>query len=96
MELLYILIVLFLLTQVGDVYSTIKALSIGKVEKNPLMRWVIKTFGNGGFIAVKAVCAAIIVGLCLLLPFQIAVLVLVCLNAVYIYIVYCNFKLIRR
>ncbi|HEU0259204.1 MAG TPA: DUF5658 family protein [Burkholderiales bacterium] len=39
--------------QAADTVTTLHAVSLGAREANPVVRWLLETFGPGGFIAAK-------------------------------------------
>jgi uncharacterized membrane protein len=47
--------------QAADTVTTLHATSLGAEERNPFVRWLLETTGPGGFIAVKAAVALLVV-----------------------------------
>ncbi len=59
-----IVLVLFILAQLADIYTTERALANGGFEENPIIRWAMENFGRGWIIlklALGAASAAILI-----------------------------------
>ena len=87
-----ILFVLFVLLQCGDFYTTYAIIKNGKGhEANPLLAWVFDRIGYvSGLFLFKGLC--IVIGF-LLLPYWYA---LAFLDALYVWVVYNNYKVLTK
>ena len=51
-------LILFMLLQIADIWTTDKALALGKREANPLLNWLFQRFDHIGVMVVMKVAAA--------------------------------------
>ena len=51
-------LILFMLLQIADIWTTDKALALGKREANPLLNWLFQRFDPVGVMVVMKVAAA--------------------------------------
>jgi hypothetical protein len=88
----YILLVIFIALQAGDFYTTYTILKTGKgYEANPILAWVFSKIGYPtGLVVFKGLC--IVIGF-LLMPYWYA---LALLNALYLWVVWNNYKVMTK
>lgn len=81
-----ILLVLFLILQAFDLYSTFQALKTGVgAEANPVMRRLMGWFGVGAALIIKTLVACIVGGLLFYVDATFQLLLLVLIYAVFMY-----------
>ena len=51
-------LILFMLLQIADIWTTDRALALGKREANPLLNWLFQRFDPVGVMVVMKVAAA--------------------------------------
>jgi uncharacterized protein YacL len=91
----YILLGIFAALQIGDAWTTIKALSNKKgVEANPILAWLFDKIGLvTGLVLIKVVAIGAIGYLIYSTPPTLVTFILVVLNAIYGYVVYLNYRI---
>jgi hypothetical protein len=82
-------LILFIILQIADVALTLKALELGKVEKNPFLRRAFEYFNP-----LKVMIAVKVVGTYLLFYLDIGFITAACC-AVYVLVVLNNWKVVR-
>ena len=88
----YILLVIFIILQCLDLYTTYTIIKTGKgYEANPFLAWIFDRIGYvAGLLIFKGI--AIAIGF-FLLPYWYALAVL---NALYLWVVYNNYKVLNK
>ena len=84
---------LWCVLQLLDIWSTKIALARGARELNPIIAWCMKNLGQHGWIVFKLVVAGICAGLLLHLD---AIWMLWVLNALFVGVVYWNFRVLKK
>jgi hypothetical protein len=91
----YILLAIFIALQIGDFYTTYTILKTGKgYEANPILAWIFNKIGSTiGLVIVKGLC--IVVGV-YAAQFWNGFYILVPAIALYIWVVYNNYKVLTK
>ena len=82
-------LILFMLLQIADIWTTDKALAMGKREANPLLNWLFQRFDPVGVMVVMKVAAA------WLLWYADLYFVTAGVCALYVWVVLNNWKVIK-
>ena len=88
----YILLGVFILLQIADVWTTMAALKTGKAhEANPVMEWFMDKLGVvPSLLIIKAVVIGVVV------YFVNVWIILAILNCLYAFVVYLNIKTLQK
>ena len=82
-------LILFMLLQIADIWTTDKALKLGKREANPLLNWLFQRFDPVGVMVIMKVAAA------WLLWYADMYLITMALCALYVWVVVNNWRVIE-
>ena len=82
-------LILFMLLQIADIWTTDKALAMGKREANPLLNWLFQRFDPVGTMVVMKVAAT------WLLWYADMYLITMAMCALYVWVVINNWKVIQ-
>ena len=93
-----LLLILFVVLQIGDAYTTYTVLNAGAGrEKNPIGRFVFDKIGLlAGIVLIKTVGAGIVLWIVLQLTGLLQLGVIVLLNVASAYVVHNNYGIMRR
>ena len=82
-------LIIFILLQIADIWTTDKALALGKREANPLLNWLFQRFDHIGVMVVMKVAAT------WLLWYADLYLITAGVCALYVWVVVNNWKVIQ-
>ena len=88
----YILFAVLVLLQLGDWYSTKRAMDHGTVESNPVVNWVIRHLGLTIAMLIKIVWITTFAALATQLPY--GIFILLAGIALYVWVIIHNWKLV--
>ena len=93
----YILLAVFIALQIGDAWTTMKALNKKKgVEANPILAWLFDKVGLvTGLVFVKFVAIVAMIYLVYSSPADLVTFILSILNLLYGYVVYLNYRIFK-
>lgn len=86
-----IVLVLFVLSHIADIITTKRAISVGGVESNPVVKWLMDKFGSG-WVVVKLLASLTAGGV---LYYTGWLIPLMALTAFTFFIAYRNYKITK-
>jgi hypothetical protein len=93
--LVYLLAVVFMVLEFGDVYTTKRGMDHGTVESNPIVAWCIKKLTFNGAMSAKILLSlAATIYVVTMFPVNIAILAFVLMCALQSWVVWHNYKLV--